>query len=147
MAILVALSSTQVIAAEGDDKISGGSRYDSEKGALIVPCVKVNIPGNALDGKYFDVKFMETDTPFNFRVDFGTEETNGVCEAVIEAILAADVDTTDVDGDYYGDEMDDGDSGDGDSGDGDSGDGDSGDGDSGTGGSGGDGSGNVDDLI
>jgi hypothetical protein len=132
MAVLAVLSSSQVI-AEGDN-IAGGARYNFKEGELIIPCVKFNDPGGESDGKFFDVKLQETDTQFNFTVIGGSEESNGVCEALIDASLEADEDTTDTEGDSDGEDMEGGDTGGGDTG----------GGDSGNGGSGG---GNVGDLL
>lgn len=79
------------------DDISGGPRVNMPTGQIIVPCLKVNDPGNEFDGRYFDVKFEQIGTSFDFI--FGKEEDDNVCIELIEASLSADNDTSDVNGD------------------------------------------------
>lgn len=90
--VLAALFSTQLIA----DDISGGPRINIQSGLLTIPCVKVYDPESAFDQRSFDVRLKQSGD--SFELIFAEEEDPEVCEALIEASLIADKDTSDVDG-------------------------------------------------
>jgi len=65
---------------------------------LIVPCVKLDSPGSVNDGLYFDVKLKQRGKGLNFELEFAEIEEAEVCGALIAASLAADGDTSDIEG-------------------------------------------------
>ena len=93
--ILTILSTSPVLA----DDISGGPRADFGRKELIVPCVKIidsDIKG--LSGLFFDVALKQKGESLIYEVTFGEMEDDEVCIAAAEAMLEADSDTSDVDG-------------------------------------------------
>ena len=120
--LLTILSTSTVLA--GDD-ISRGARADISNRVLIVPSVKVLNSGiDNLDGLYFDMTLEQRGKSLNYEVISGEQEDAAVCIPAAEAMLEADSDTSDIDGEKIdqGDSDNDLDSDSGDDSDSDSGD-------------------------
>jgi len=93
--IMAALVSGNVLA----DKISGGARVNMDLGELTIPCVEIDSPDDDNDGLFFDVRLKQRGKSLNFKLEYFESEKAEVCNALIEASLAADDDTSDVNGD------------------------------------------------
>lgn len=81
------------------DDISGGARANFGKNELVVPCVQVlNSDNDDLNGQYFDLVLKQKGKSLNYEVVVGVPEESETCIAAIDAMLANDDDTSDING-------------------------------------------------